>query len=73
MQAPIRKLRRAITRGVLLVFAFGVVSCATQKKDVTLIKDPDAKQDSALPWNKQESWEQGSAMGGLVNSDRANH
>jgi hypothetical protein len=73
MLAPIRKFGRVITRGVWLVFAFGMISCATQKKDVTLVADPDAKKESALPWNKQESWEQGSAMGGLVNSDHANH
>ena len=35
-----------------------MISCATQK-DVALVKDPDAKPEGALPWNKEEKWETG--------------
>ena len=34
-----------------------LVSCASQKENVALVKDPDAKQEGAMPWNKQEKWE----------------
>jgi hypothetical protein len=46
------------TISVLLLFAACVafVGCATEKK-VALVDDPDAKQESAMPWNKQEKWE----------------
>jgi hypothetical protein len=26
---------------------------------VTLVNDPDAKPEGAMPWNKQEKWETG--------------
>ena len=71
MLAPILSFKRVAGGGLLLVAALSIISCATDKKDVTLVNDPDAKKENALPWNKQESWEQGSAMGGLVNSDHA--
>jgi len=47
-------------------------SCA-QKETPRLVDDPDAKQESAIPWNKQEKWEQGqelSAMQGASSSDQ---
>jgi hypothetical protein len=39
-----------------------LVSCATQKGDVALVKDPDAKAETAMPWNKQEKWEGGGSQ-----------
>jgi hypothetical protein len=39
-----------------------LVSCATQKGDVALVKDPDAKQEGTMPWNKQEKWEGGGSQ-----------
>jgi hypothetical protein len=46
-------------------------SCATQKTP-RLVDDPDAKQESNIPWNKQEKWEQGQQMSqlGATTSDR---
>jgi hypothetical protein len=59
MLAQIRKQQGKIA-GVLLLVATGtLVSCASQKDNVALVKDPDAKQESAMPWNKQEKWETG--------------
>jgi hypothetical protein len=57
MLAQIRKLRRPIASALLLVALGTLVSCASQKENVALVKDPDAKQEGAMPWNKQEKWE----------------
>ncbi|MGH8101215.1 MAG: hypothetical protein ACREIW_07950 [Chthoniobacterales bacterium] len=48
-------------------------SCATQKQSARLVDDPDAKQESTIPWNKQETWEAGAELGpvaGQTGSDR---
>jgi Spy/CpxP family protein refolding chaperone len=58
MLAQIHKQRRKIASVLLLAAATLMVSCATQK-DVALVKDPDAKPEGAMPWNKQEKWETG--------------
>jgi hypothetical protein len=59
MLAQIRKQERKIAAVLLLAAASMLVSCATQKGDVALVKDPDGKPESAMPWNKQEKWETG--------------
>jgi outer membrane biogenesis lipoprotein LolB len=59
MLAQIRKHEKKIAAALLLVAASLLASCATQKENVALVKDPDAKAESALPWNKQEKWETG--------------
>ena len=43
---------------IVLLFCCGALltSCAT-KKDTALIDDPDARKDTALPWNEQQKWE----------------
>jgi predicted ATPase len=40
---------------MLACFATGLTSCAT--KDTALIADPNAKNETALPWNEQQQWE----------------
>jgi len=55
MLARIPKLRAAL---LLIVSISCLGGCATQK-EVALVDDPDAKKESAIPWNKQEKWEQG--------------
>ena len=40
----------------LAALALGFSSCAT-KKDTALINDPNAKKETALPWNEQQKWE----------------
>jgi len=59
MLAQIRKLRRLVASLLLLAAATSLISCASQKDQVALIKDPDAKPESQMPWNKQEKWETG--------------
>jgi predicted ATPase len=43
---------------LLTLFALPVIftSCAT-KKDTALISDPNAQNETALPWNEQQKWE----------------
>ena len=48
--------KRTISVLLLLAGCVAFVGCATEKK-VALVDDPDAKQESAMPWNKQEKWE----------------
>jgi len=66
MLAQIPDLRRKITTALLLATSATFVSCASQK-DVAMVKDPDAKHESMIPWNKQEKWETaGGNLGGIT-------
>ena len=60
MRAQIPDLKRMIVVVLLLAAATSLVSCASQKEQVAIVNDPDAKPESQLPWNKQEKWENGS-------------
>jgi len=42
------------------------MSCATQKERVGLVNDPDAKGETAMPWNKQEKWETGGQFANMT-------
>ena len=66
MLAQIRKQKSKIAAALLGVGAMLFVSCASQKDQVALVKDPDAKPDSMIPWNKQENWETQSQLGGIT-------
>jgi hypothetical protein len=66
MLAQIRDLKRRIVVILLLAAASGLVSCASQKDQVAIVNDPDAKPESQLPWNKQEKWETGSQLSGIT-------
>jgi len=66
MLAQIRKLRRPIAGFLLLAAAATLISCASQKHDVTLVNDPDAKPEGAMPWNKQEKWETGGQFANMT-------
>jgi hypothetical protein len=67
MPDPIRKVRRIVSIFLLLVAACIFASCAVDKP--ALVEDPDAKKETAMPWNKQEQWEtNGGDMAGV--SDR---
>ena len=59
MLAQIRKLRRPIASIILLAAAGTLISCASQRQNVGLVNDPDAKPESQMPWDKQEKWETG--------------
>ncbi|MEY2544491.1 MAG: hypothetical protein QOE81_1952 [Verrucomicrobiota bacterium] len=62
MLAQIRKQEGKVAAILLLAAASMLVSCATQKGDVALVKDPDAKAETTMPWNKQEKWEGGGSQ-----------
>jgi outer membrane biogenesis lipoprotein LolB len=57
MLAQIRKHERKVATLLLLVAAGLLASCASDRENVALVKDPDAKAEGAMPWNKQEKWE----------------
>jgi hypothetical protein len=57
MLARIPDLKRTIAAAFLLAATTVFVSCASQKEQVGLVNDPDAKPESQMPWNKQEKWE----------------
>jgi hypothetical protein len=65
MQGLIRRFRTRIAGGLLLTVAGLLVSCATHK-DTALVNDPEAKQESLIPWNKQEKWETGGQLSGVT-------
>ena len=66
MLAQIRDLKRKIVVILLLAAATGLISCASQKDQVAVVNDPDAKPESQLPWNKQEKWETGGPLAGIT-------
>ena len=70
MLARIRKHERKIASALLLIAAGLLASCASQKENVALVKDPDAKQEGALPWNKQEKWESAGGQFGNFSDHR---
>ena len=62
MLAQIRKQERKVAAVLLLAAASMLASCVTEKERVALVNDPDAKPESAMPWNKQEKWEGGGSQ-----------
>jgi hypothetical protein len=52
MLGTIRKVAAGAALGLVLL---GINSCAT--KEVSLISDPNASKENALPWNEQQKWE----------------
>ena len=66
MLAQIHKQERKIAVVLLFAAASILVSCATQKEHVALVNDPDAKPESAMPWNKQEKWETGGQFANMT-------
>jgi hypothetical protein len=66
MLAQIRKYEKKIATVLLLVAAGLLASCASQKENVALVKDPDAKAEGAMPWNKQEKWETGGQLSNMT-------
>lgn len=66
MLGQIRKQKSKIAAMLLAVGAMLFVSCASEKQQVALVNDPDAKPEGMIPWNKQEKWETQSQMGGVT-------
>jgi hypothetical protein len=70
MLAQILNLRRNVAAALLFVTAVMLVSCASQKEQVALVNDPDAHNESQIPWNRQEKWETGAQLAGLADQKR---
>jgi hypothetical protein len=66
MLVQIRKTKRAFAAGLVAAFGFILISCASHK-NMALVDDPNG-QESTIPWNKREKWEDTGPMSGL--SDR---
>ena len=66
MLAQIRKQNGKIAALLLLAATSMLISCASQKDQVALVKDPDAKPEGAMPWNKQEKWETGGQFANMT-------
>jgi len=65
MLARILNLRTIVVPVLLCAFVVAMTSCATQK-ETALVKDPDDRHDSMIPWNKQESWETQGQFAGMT-------
>ena len=66
MLAQIRNSRcfRAINLALVVGAAFSLASCAT-KQEPQLVST-GAEPESALPWNKQEKWENTGQLGAMA-------
>jgi len=65
MLVQIRKLQAIVVPVLLCALVLGITSCATQK-ETALVKDPDDRHDSMIPWNKQEQWETTGQFAGMT-------
>jgi len=72
MRVRIPRFRKTVANALLLAAVITLTSCASEKQPVTVVKDPDTKKESAIPWNTQEKWEVGAEMSAVgANSDHA--
>jgi hypothetical protein len=72
MLAQVSKLKKSVTGGLLIAAIISLISCASEKQPVSVVKDSAVEKESAIPWNKQEKWEVGGEMSAMgANSDRA--
>lgn len=62
--------KRGLTIAFLGAAAF-LSSCASQPKQTALVSDPDARSDSAIPWNKPERWEGRENIPGGIGGENA--
>ncbi len=69
MLARDTNLKKRFEAVLLIAAVISLISCASDKQPVSVVKDSETKKESALPWNKQEKWEVGSDMSILT--DRA--
>ena len=70
LEATTHSLKERICLAIVLCLgaAIGLSSCATTKEQpkTALINDPDAQNESTIPWNKPAKWESGANLpGGL--------
>jgi hypothetical protein len=72
VRACIPKLKRNGLAGLLIATIIPLVSCASDKQPVGVVKDSDTQRESAIPWNEQQKWEVGSEMSQIA-TERAQH
>ena len=65
MLAQVSKLKKSVTGSLLIAAIISLISCASEKQPVSVVKDSDTQKESAIPWNKQEKWEVGADMSQL--------
>ena len=66
---PDHTFLKLIKMVVLFCVATALASCVT-KEPPSLIADPGASRDSALPWNEQAKWERDGSAAGLNTAGR---
>jgi outer membrane biogenesis lipoprotein LolB len=64
MQGLLLKIRRESANVLMLVVAATLLGCA--KDQPALVDDSSTKNESSMPWNKQEKWETQGQMGGIT-------
>ncbi len=62
MLARVPNFKKSVTNSLLIAAVISLISCATEKQPVSVVKDSDTQKESAIPWNKQEKWEVGADM-----------
>jgi hypothetical protein len=65
MLEQVRNLRTIVVPVLLCALVVAMTSCATQH-ETALVKDPDDRGSSSIPWNKQEPWETGGQFAGMT-------
>ena len=63
MLATIRN-QNLVRATLLACCGLALASCASNK-ETALINDPDARKETALPWNEQQKWEREGEAGAL--------
>ncbi len=58
------------SRALLLLGILFFSACATPKKTVKIINDPNDRPESNIPWNRQEKWEVGAGIAGQLGETR---
>lgn len=74
MLVRVPNFKKSVTNSLLIAAVITLISCASEKQPVSVVKDSDTQKESALPWNKQEKWEVGadmSQLGPMGSSDQA--
>ena len=67
MRIQLAELRKYVCLALLAASTAAFVSCASDRPQARLVDDPDAQHyDSAIPWNRQEKWEQGAAISDMM-------
>jgi outer membrane biogenesis lipoprotein LolB len=65
MQGLLLKIRRKSANVLMLVVTATLVACAKDKQP-SLVDDSATKNESSMPWNKQEKWETQGQLGGIT-------